>query len=211
MIRFSKEIEKYTFNGCATCKECCDGKRFVLAPLILEDFKVVVGFFPILFGYIDNELKVFMLFGNGEETCPYLVNDFCSIYTTRPPACRTYPLTPYDGTILCDTTCPAVEKVEIAPKGIKFKEDKNVNPIFYTKRFEGFKEKLEKTTKWLKEVEKHLIPMGHSVKTIDLFRLPIGYRKDIYVDTHINSLSKLNIFKEPIKDDLMNKEMRKYN
>lgn len=192
---FNPSPKSFSFTGCHDCFECCSGERFVIAPLIVQDFHLVKDHFPILFGYVDNELKALMVFSDGQQSCPYLINNVCSIYSLRPPACKTYPLTPFNDQILCDTSCPGVQTKSDFPLGVPFiTSDNKVSNDFNPSRFNNFKTKLNKTKEWLLNVEDQLVPFNKKIKGIELFQIKPGTLSDTYSIMHLNSLKHINLF-----------------
>ena len=194
MHEFKPNPHNFTFNGCSTCEDCCSGKKFLIAPLILEDFVLVKDYFPILFGYIDYNLKCFILFSNGDSACPYLINNICSIYSNRPPACKTYPLSPFNDQVLCDTSCPAVQYKSDFPFGIPFIENNKINQSFHPTRFDNFVSKYKKTKKWLDSIEDKLVYLNAELQGIKLFKLDPNLHSDEYSNLHFNSLKNLKLF-----------------
>jgi len=128
------------FQGCIECVECC---KKPMAPLILEDFEKVYEHFPILIAKLD-VFKPVMLLSN-EEKCPYLKNGKCSIYDTRPPACKIYPYSPWYDKILIDLSCPGIG---IKGKKLPCSKTEFINSDFYEERFDRITEKLNKTLEW---------------------------------------------------------------
>ncbi len=104
----------FTFGNCENCDAmCCNGIHgTVYSQIILEEFEKVYKNFPILF--IFGELgfvKPVILLTNGNNYCPYLKNNKCTIYDKRPTVCKTYPLSPnLDNEIYIDLQCPEVNK-----------------------------------------------------------------------------------------------------
>ena len=137
------------FKGCDSCNgHCCDGANgFSIAPLILEDFAEVYRYFPILFHFQHQQLSAYVLLNDGKNPCRYLEKNKCTIYDTRPPACKLYPVSPYFEEILVDTHCPSINSTEgrvVSQKGI-------LNQDFHTKRLENFVQKREATRQLLEQ------------------------------------------------------------
>ena len=151
-----KYLENIKFNNCENCYECC---KKPMAPLILDDFEKVYHHFPILIAKLDY-LKPVMLLSN-EHHCPYLVNEKCSIYDTRPPACRIYPYSPWYDKILLDLSCKGIGIYgeEIATNYKEFKNSK-----FYEERFENINEKLKKTINWTYSQKLIYLKKHHGIK-----------------------------------------------
>ncbi|MFP4486746.1 MAG: YkgJ family cysteine cluster protein [Campylobacterales bacterium] len=139
------------FSKCGECVACCDGSKFLLIPLVLDDFADVYRFFPILFGVLDSKIRAFILLSDGHSTCPYLSKNGCEIYEHRPPGCRIYPFSPYFDDIVFDDQCDALGSGDIVAK------DGFIDARFYHRRLEGFKEKFEKSLEYYKSLEDNLI------------------------------------------------------
>lgn len=131
------------FNGCATCDgNCCNGARgFALSPLILEDFEEVYKNFTITFALNDRKLRAYVILNNGKDHCKYYINNQCSIYEERTPACKLYPVSPYFENILIDTECPSIN----TEYGEPICSEGKLNDTFYTDRLTDFNEKLKES------------------------------------------------------------------
>lgn len=129
------------FNGCATCDgNCCNGARgFALSPLILEDFEEVYKNFTITFALNDRKLRAYVILNNGKDHCKYYINNQCSIYEQRTPACKLYPVSPYFENILIDTECPSIN----TEYGEAICSEGKLNDTFSTDRLTDFNEKLK--------------------------------------------------------------------
>ena len=174
------------FSGCSTCEgDCCNGdKGFAAAPLILEDFEAVYKNFPILFSIRDHKLSAYVLLNDGKSYCKYYINQQCSIYLQRPPACKLYPVSPYFEHILVDTACPSVNH----NSGYSLCENGKLNSAFATKRLENFVEKLAETHAFFASINRleHFEHVGN-LSGIPLFR----YTKpsdNPYIQMHLESL-----------------------
>lgn len=178
-----RHLELLKFKGCKECTECC---KKPLAPLILEDFKKIYNYFPILIAKLDY-LRPVMLLSN-EISCPYLNNGKCTIYENRPPACKIYPYSPWYDKILLDLSCSGVGcEGEYLPLNKK----EFYNSSFYEERFEKINKKIEATHKWLSTQKLIFLT---SYKNIEFFTLEKN--NDKYNLYHINSLKHLhNYFK----------------
>ena len=185
MYKDIKGLEKELyFSSCENCTACCDGSRFSLAPLIIDDFEDVYEYFPILFGYIDGNLKALIIMQDNQK-CAYLENGKCSIYEARPPACKMYPLSPLYEKIYIDSECKAINDEccsTITQNGF-------FSSSFYHKRVENFVDKLENTNKFLDSIKDDL-DFRLSVSGIELFKYS-GDMQDKYIDLHKKSLAKL--------------------
>ena len=149
-----EEAKGLCFSDCQTCTtSCCDGGRFIVAPLVMEDFKSVYEKFLIAFALIDDKLRVVMLISNRNKPCIYYKDKRCTIYEERPPACVLYPYTPYFDEVLIDTACEAVGDVGLSLTQDADKLLEKVHPSFYHKRLEGFSSKLEVTQEFLDNLD----------------------------------------------------------
>lgn len=169
----------YFFSGCNGCVECC---KYPFIPLVLDDFKFVYEYFPIVFAYINKELRVLILLSDGEK-CRYLKDGICSIYENRPPSCKMYPISPFFGSLLLDYSCPSVGDM-----GTFLIRNGEVGESNYHERVDNFEEKLAATSEFLVHAEPNLKNIG-SFKNIQLFVL--GGDLDEYaefVDMHRRSL-----------------------
>lgn len=180
------QIKDTKFSSCEGCEShCCDGSRFHFTPLILDDFVDVYKNFPIVFGYIGDELRALMKLSSSPQGCQYFLENKCSIYEERPPACRLYPITPFYEDILVDTSCHGVGEVgEILTKG------SSISNNFYHKRLENFEHKRLKTVHFLKELEDHLKPIG-SYQGVEMFKANIQDNEKEYLKYHHLSLEHL--------------------
>ena len=158
------EVEKAPplyFKGCGDCVQCCEGK-FFLAPLVLEDFEKVKEHFEIRAIRLEEVVPV-MLLTDGEHSCKYLKNGKCSIYDSRPPACKIYPFSPYFDKLLIDLECEAVGNI-----GEKLPTNYNefTNSPFFEERFNNFVKKREKTIEYMKTKE---LFYDRTIQGIDLY------------------------------------------
>jgi len=170
-----KYLELIRFNECKECSECC---KKPMTPLVLDDFEKVYEYFPILIAKLDI-FKPVMLLSN-EISCPYLKEDWCSIYENRPPACKIYPYSPWYDKILLDLSCKGIgTKGKIIPTD--YNEFKN--STFFEKRFINITEKLQNTLKWLEKEE--LTDFGE-YKNIKLYKLKPN-------DNHYNLLHQKSL------------------
>lgn len=172
----------YFFGGCNGCIECC---KYPFIPLILDDFKFVYEYFPIVFAYINKELRALILLSDGEK-CRYLKDGVCSIYENRPPSCRMYPISPFFGSVLIDRSCPSVGDV-----GSFLIRNGEIGESNHHARMDGFEAKLSATSEFLRRAEAMLEDVG-SFGGIRLFALcgdPGGYAE--LVDMHRKSLRLL--------------------
>lgn len=182
-----KEADGLSFSNCDNCRtSCCDGGRFILAPLVLEDFQWVYKKFLIAFAMIDDALRIVMLISNRDKPCIYYQNSRCTIYENRPPACVTYPFTPFYDEVLVDTACEAVGFV-----GFELKQEEEgvleqIHPSFYHKRFEDFSSKLKDTEKFLEDLDASF-EVVLNVEGIDLMRY-VGQKDSDVLKMHHASL-----------------------
>ncbi|WP_263834054.1 YkgJ family cysteine cluster protein [Sulfurospirillum oryzae] len=176
----------FHFHGCSTCEgHCCNGaKGFAASPLILEDFEEVYKNFPILFSVTEQKLMAYVLLNDGKNYCRYYVNQQCSIYLQRPPACKLYPVSPYFEQLFIDTACPSVNQ----DSGYSLCHDGQLNSAFATKRLENFVEKLEETHAFFESINA-LEDFEHvgNLSGIPLFRY-IKPSDNKYIKMHLESL-----------------------
>lgn len=180
------QIDQLYFSSCEGCTlSCCDGSRFLFAPLILEDFEEVYPYFPIVFGQINDEWRTLILFTLGSGGCRYHKEGKCEIYDSRPPACRIYPLSPYYEDILVDTSCHAIRT-----EGGEFLASNGaLSSSFYHKRLEGFEAKRQATQGYLKTLEAGFKPLG-VIGGMRVFRYS-GEEDSHYLRMHYDSLRLL--------------------
>jgi len=171
------------FTGCTTCtNRCCEGGKFSLAPLILEDFERVYKNFEIFFGFVDGNLKALMVLNRGStEVCKYLENGICTIYENRPPACKLYPISPYYDEIYVDSSCDGVSS-----SGEFLVSPEKINPNFMDKRLDNFSSKLQSTHAWLDTI-KHDLDYVDNVMGINLLKY-VGPLDDKYIKMHLISM-----------------------
>ena len=178
------KIELLKFNNCLDCIECCKTK--LMAPLVLDDFKKVYKYFPILIAKLDTFRPV-MLLSNG-ISCPYIKDNLCSIYENRPPACKIYPFSPWYDKILLDLSCKGVGiKGESLPLNNKeFKKSK-----FYEERFEDIIFRLKKTNNWINNTFFSFYDKILNIKFYKVYK-----SNDLYSSLAIKSLINLKYYKE---------------
>ena len=159
-----KKLPQLYFKGCGDCSERCEGK-FFLAPLILEDFQKVEPYFEIKAIKLEGEIVPVMLLTDGENPCKYLNKGKCKIYENRPPACKIYPFSPFYDELFLDLSCQAISYKETI---LKLPRTKNefLNSQFFEERVIDFKEKREKTLKYMK---KQKLTFYKKIKGIELF------------------------------------------
>ena len=180
------EIDRLNFSSCEGCRSsCCDGARFLFAPLILEDFEEVYRHFPIVFGNIVDEWRALLLFSVKDGPCRYYKEGACEIYAHRPPACRLYPLTPFYEDVLIDTSCHAIS----SEQGKFLASKEQISSDFYHKRLEGFEVKLQET-------QAYLNALGESFEPLSMIGgiAVCGYRgekDDEFLQMHRSSLELL--------------------
>jgi len=174
------------FNGCSKCDgHCCNGaKGFAASPLILEDFEAVYKNFAILFSVSGEDLVVYVLLNDGKGHCKYYMDHKCSIYESRTPACKLYPISPYFEYILVDKECPAISE----ESGKSLCKDGFLARDFYTQRLENFVEKRKMTQSFLESI-KYVEDFDY---VGDLLGLPLyKYNKpsqNKYIQMHLASL-----------------------
>ncbi|MEF3190997.1 MAG: YkgJ family cysteine cluster protein [Campylobacterales bacterium] len=172
-----------TFSSCGSCRSCC-GEKFFAAPLILNDFSAVASYFPIFFAHI-KEWRAVIPLGSQTGMCPYLDHNGCTIYDKRPPACRLYPLSPFNDQLAIDRSCPAVDEPGI------FLYDGQVSPLFYHERLQNFNDKLIATRAWLSERVDRFVPFTQ-LRSLEFYCLEGA--KDEFEELHLNSLAHASIF-----------------
>lgn len=173
------------FSHCQGCQtSCCDGSRFIFAPLILEDFVDVYRYFPIFFAKLYDEWRILMLFSQ-EGACRYYTNGECSIYSHRPPSCRLYPLSPYFDEIFVDRGCGAVNTHQ---HGNVLVSGGSINPAFYHERLDNFPAKRQRTISYLAAIAPFLVPYT-TFQGIMIYRYE-GGDHDPYIRMHHASLEK---------------------
>ncbi len=133
----------FYFSSCETCEGiCCNGARgFALTPLILEDFEEVYKNFAIVFTLMNKKLRALLVLNDGTNFCKYYLDNKCSIYEHRPPACKLYPIAPYFDDILVDTSCPSVSQ----DSGKLLCKNSKISDDFYTQRLNDFNKKLQRS------------------------------------------------------------------
>lgn len=174
-----EKLSNLKFNNCENCNKCCEDK-FLLAPLILDDFEEVYENFEIYFTKIEDSIKAVMLLTDGEK-CKYLKDNKCLIYDKRPPACRIYPYSPYFDEIRLDISCDSVglKGEELILNKSDFKKSK-----FFHKRFENIKEKVIETEKLLEQYRDKLF-YKKELKGIKLYVIEDDNR---YIQMHKKSI-----------------------
>ncbi len=180
----------FYFKGCETCEgTCCNGaKGFALSPLILEDFEEVYENFAIVFTLKAKKLRALVVLNDGKSFCKYYINNRCSIYEKRTPACKLYPVAPYFDDILVDTACPSINDCE--GKIVSF--NSKISDDFFNKRLNNFDDKLKKSYDFYDSINdiNNFKFIGH-IRGIPLLK----YTKDtddIYLNMHLKSLVHLS-------------------
>lgn len=147
----------------------------------------VYASFAVLFARIENRLRMVMLISNRSKPCRYYQNGVCSIYESRPPACKLYPVTPYFDEILIDTSCPA-----LGWEGLPIMEEGAVSRSFYHERLENFEQKLERTEEFLGNLDWKFRPV-YEIDGIALLEYT-GVQQNSFIQMHRASLKHLNHF-----------------
>ncbi len=181
------KTQDFYFNGCSGCDgDCCNGaKGFALSPLILEDFEEVYKNFAIVFGFQDENLRAYVVLNDGKSHCRYYIDNKCSIYEQRTPACKLYPISPYFEHILVDSECPSIND----KSGICLSHNGKINDAFYTKRLDNFKDKLEKTYMFYDAInDKENFEVIGNILGIDILKY-IKNTDDKYLKMHLDSLN----------------------
>jgi Fe-S-cluster containining protein len=177
-----KYLENLKFNNCRNCTKCCENKMF--APLILEDIKKVYKFFPIFIIFIPHPKLVIPL--SLKNHCPYLKYSKCTIYESRPPACKIYPFSPWYGEIILDLSC---DGIGIKGKNLPLNINEFKNSQFYDERIENIEEKLEKTDNWIKNQKLTYLTKKNNIKIYK-----IKHQNDKYNNLIQLSYQNLKIF-----------------
>lgn len=172
---------KFHFTNCEGCYKCCEG----LAPLIKEDFDEVYERFPIVFARISDTWRALMIFSQPGVPCRYLENEWCSIYESRPPACKLYPISPYNNTLQVDNDCPAVGE-----EGQFLAEGNKIAMEFYHERLDNFPQKYQNTLEGIKGIEQELELVGN-VGGLDMYKYT-GIKKEPWLIQHLQSLKHLS-------------------
>ena len=140
----SKKHAHFGFNGCSACDAKCCSSNIIFASLY--DIDKATEHFPILFYVRDKQISPVYFFYYGEEIgqkCPYLINNLCSIYETRPYACRSYPFSFEHTQPYYDDGCPQIAPLEPSGMSLFVKGDINTNIMkdFVSDAFHNQKEK----------------------------------------------------------------------
>ena len=178
-----KDMNLLRFKGCDNCTtNCCDGSRISLSPLILDDFYEVYENFAIGFAKIETDIKPVVILNDGKSSCKYNINNKCTIYDIRPPACKMYPISPYiDGNIYVDVSCEAV-----GMSGEFLCDSNGFSDAFYHKRVQNITHKLRLTFEWTQKISDNLVPLV-KIKDIMIFKYN-GDINDQYIQMHQKSL-----------------------
>ncbi|MEA2018263.1 MAG: YkgJ family cysteine cluster protein [Campylobacterota bacterium] len=153
---------------------------------MLDDFELVSKNFPVLFTFGEmGYLKANILFSNGKEFCPYIINHQCSIYNQRPSICKNYPLSPnLDDKVYIDDSCPAVNTEfgsTIVNKG-------EVSNIKEHPTLTNYQNKFIETHLYLEQFNnKNSFEKLIEINNIIFYKY-IGRSKDKYIETHLSSL-----------------------
>lgn len=186
------ENKTFYFSSCETCEaNCCNGKKGTMfAQIILDDFKKVYKNFPILFikgelGY----LKPVVLLTNGKEHCRYEKDFKCTIYDKRPSICQVYPLSVnIDEKYYIDENCPAVGE-----KGIKIIEKEKINPSFYDKILNNYKDKYIQTHFEFDPLNKEGNLDTLLINNMVFYKFKQDF-KNSYINIHLQSLENLDTY-----------------
>ena len=190
MYKSLNEAQELCFSGCDQCQEsCCDGSKFILAPLVLDDFKRVYKKFLIAFAVFEHRVKAVMLLSNKFSPCLYYKEGKCSIYEERPPVCKIYPYTPYFDDVLIDTACEGVghNGMKMVREGECLKE--RMLEGFYDERFENFMDKLADTDIFLEKLGFEFRPILE-IEGVKLLEY-IGSQQNSFIQMHKASLEFL--------------------
>lgn len=154
-------------------------------PLVLDDFEAVHPHFPILFGEIEQQMRALMLISDGTQPCRYLQQGRCTIHATRPPGCKSYPISPLDSGMMVDTDCPAVGE-----KGEFLCGTEGVGDAFSTQRLDQFPEKFQATEQFIDHYLNQMTPTT-SLLGIPLYTIPNTDNASQYLHWHQQSLQQL--------------------
>jgi len=139
-----KRHAKFAFNGCSACDAKCCSSNIVFASLY--DIDMATAYFPVLFYVRDQQISPVYFFYYGEtlgQKCPYLSNSLCTIYETRPYACRSYPFSFEGDHLYYDDGCPQIAPLEAG--GMNLFINNKINPDiksnFVSDEFHDQKEK----------------------------------------------------------------------
>jgi len=133
-------------------------------------------------------LKANILFSDGENFCPYIINHQCSIYDERPSICRVYPLSPnLDNKVYLDDSCPAINNefgTDIVING-------KVTDNFNYSTLENYQDKFIDTHQHLEQFnDKKDFKKVVTIKDMEFYSY-VGDKKDFYLDLHLSSLENL--------------------
>lgn len=184
-----KDAGKMYFSSCDNClKDCCSAPMVMLAPLIMEDFQYVYKKFLIQFAYIGDELKALMIINKGEGSCSYYVDNRCTIYKDRPPACRMYPISPYYDEFYISNDCSALTFDE--KLGELICDSEGISDKFFHPRADNFVKKLQFTREFLEKIKNDLTPTI-KIFGIQLFNY-VGDMDNEYIRMYKESLKYLD-------------------
>ena len=178
-----KNIHIAYFNNCDNCIKCCDGSKFLFAPLFLSDIKTTAPLFPIVFIKTAKRYRLVYLLSDGLP-CPYLKNGRCSIYESRPHACQTYPFTLFQNTLHLDFDCYGV-----GLQGTVVASDRAYDRRFFHPRFINWQQKQKKTQHFI-NAQKGYKKLG-KIGTITLYE---GIGGSLYHQMIHRSLANLTTY-----------------
>ncbi len=185
--------KNFYFKGCESCEgTCCNGaKGFALSPLILEDFEQVYKNFAIVFTLKNKKLRALVILNDGKSFCKYFINNKCSIYEQRTPACKLYPVAPYFDEILVDTSCPSINENE----GKILCHSAKVSDDFFNERLNDFNTKLEKSYEFYESINdiNNFKFIGH-IRGVALLKY-IKKTDNKYINMHLKSLVHYDMLK----------------
>ena len=186
-----KDATHLSFSSCHECQSsCCNGSRFMLAPLILNDLQDVYERFLIAFAYIDEKLRMVMLISNRKKPCIYYQEGLCTIYESRPPACVLYPFTPFYDELLIDTACDAVGSEGFLLQADEREGTQQIHPSFFHQRVENFFDKLKATERFLEGLDSSFEPILE-LDGVTLMHYVGTYRDDA-IKMHHDSMKHLD-------------------
>ncbi len=191
----------FTFSSCEGCPaRCCDGREgSIFSELLLEEFKNVWEFFPILFTFGDlGFLKANILLSNGKDFCPHIQDHRCTIYEERPNVCRNYPLSAtIENKIYIDDSCPAINQ----EYGKVIISDGKVDKEFDNKALHNYQERFIETYNYLEKFNnKEFFNLVVIINGIEFYSLKEDFN-DPYLKYHIKSLDNI---KKVLKEEICN-------
>lgn len=197
MKTFIETTDKtFAFSSCDACPaRCCDGREgSIFSQLLLSDFRQVAKNFPILFTFGEmGYLKANVLLSDGNNFCPYIVENKCTIYDERPAVCRNYPLSAnINNKIYIDDSCPAVFSNLDEQVGIKIVDDDRITKEFNSESLINYQDKFLDTHLHLAQFnDKINFEKVVTIKNMEFYQF-VGTTEDKYMQIHIDSMKNIN-------------------